>query len=200
MGSWELDVERGSNPGPWCPLGSFLVLPFRELPGSRHGTRTRQPLAPRLTLSGQTAARRWSQAAPLAKLRGGRRKGKRETAQGHAWGWGEGGLEKKEGEPSTCSVPRQEPDQGRPPPGSPRPGPQQPSRPTDMNVHTHSHTHGNHTHTHTHPSSHSDLVLKTQACVNSVKRSAQQEFGRMSPFHEAGPLGFFSFCPLPPLI
>lgn len=107
--------------------------------------------------------------------------------------------EEREGEPSTCSVQHQQPNQGWPPPGSPRPGPQQPSRPTDMDVHTHSLTHSNHTRTHTPLLTFRPSVENT-ACVNSVKRSAQQESGRMSSCREAGPLGFFSiFPPIPHL-
>lgn len=62
-----------------------------------------------------------------------------------------------------------------------------------MRANTHMHTHTC-AHTHTHPTSHSVLVLRTQACVNSVRRSAQQELGGIL---EAGPLGVL--LRLPPL-
>lgn len=111
---------------------------------------------------------------------------------------GGAGREEREGEPSTCSVQRPRPNQGWPPPGSPRPGPQQPSRQTDVDVHTHSLTHSNHTRTRTPLLTFRPSVENT-AWVNSVKRSAQQELGRMSFCREAGPLGSFP-SPPPPLI
>lgn len=75
-------------------------------------------------------------------------------------------------------------------PGCPEPGPQHPPRQTDKYTHTCMTT----IHIRTHPTSHLDLVLRTQACVNSVRRSAQQESGGIL---EAGPLGVL-LC-LPPL-
>lgn len=107
---------------------------------------------------------------------------------------GPGGLERREtGNRSLALLSCQQPDQGQPLPGSPGPGPQQPLRKTDVDVPSHSHTHGNHTRTattHARPTSHSDLVLKTQACVNSVKRDlhSRNQAG-LSLFLEAGPLG-----------
>lgn len=193
---------EGANQGPWPPLRSFFLLPFRtgqEATASPwHRTQENGSCGlspPWLTLSGRAAAHLVGSQAPLlTKL------WRRPAAE---WLGGRPGAgawrEEREGEPSTCSVQRQQPNQGWPPPGSPRPGPQQPSRPTDMDVHTHSLTHSNHTRTHTPLLTFRPSVENT-ACVNSVKRSAQQESGRMSFCREAGPLGFFSiFPPIPHL-
>lgn len=66
-------------------------------------------------------------------------------------------------------------------------------------AHTLAHAQQPHTRTHTPLLTFRPSVENT-ACVNSVKRSAQQELGRMSFCREAGPLGFFSiFPPIPHL-
>lgn len=77
--------------------------------------------------------------------------------------------------------------------GARKPGPHSSHEDRQTCTHTHTHTCMTTTYTCTHPTSHSDLVLRTQACVNSVRRFAQDSGGIL----DAGPLGALLCLPPP---
>lgn len=158
----EPDVERGSAPRALASPGKLLFPPFWEKeaggnnsPDPQHGTLPPPTPAPGTVsctscLLGscfwEGRLHTWwgfSSHSPQS-CGGGQQKGDRLRGRPGSGAW----REERKGKPSTCSVQCQQPDQGWPPPGSPRPGPQQPSGP-DMDVHTH--THAQQPHTHTHP-------------------------------------------------
>lgn len=191
-----------ANQGPWPPLRSFFLLPFRTgqeaTAGPWHRTQENGSCGlspPWLTLSGWAAAHLVGSQAPLlTKLR--RRPAEGEMARGPAWGRGLERREKGNRPLALCSV-------NSLTRGGPLQGPQglvhSSHRDQQTWMCTHSLTHSNHTRTHTPLLTFRPSVENT-ACVNSVKRSAQQESGRTSSCREAGPLGFFSiFPPIPHL-
>lgn len=101
--SWELDVERGSNPGPRCPLGSFLVLPFHERTAGMEPKETAAAASRSLAhASGMDSCTPGGLRPPV------RRPAEGETAQGHAWEGGGGrlGEERRETVHLLCSAPR----------------------------------------------------------------------------------------------
>lgn len=132
-GSRELDVREAANPGPGLPREASFPFPLGEgskQPQPRPSTepphkRQLRPLAPVAHASGKGSC------IPCGVLGPTPLKAERRPA----WGWG---LERSEGEPSTCSVQRPQP----------KPGPQQPSRPRHGSVHTLAHAQQSHTCTH----------------------------------------------------
>lgn len=203
-----VDVERGGQPRALASPGKLLSPSLWERaaggPQPRslaQNPRKRElrPSPPWLMLSAWAAAQLVGFLAPLlTKLR--RRPAGGQPATGRP---GEGFREKREkgNRPlalfSVNSLTRGDPLQG--PPGLVHSShqDQQTWMCTHTCTHTHTHTQQPHTRTRTSLLTFRPSVENT-ACVNSVKRSAQQELGRMSLCREAGPLGFFSiFPPIP---
>lgn len=133
-GSRELDV-RGSESRAWPPQGSFLPFP----PGGRG---RRPPRRPSTEHPEVATAASWPRGSCFwegsCTPRGVCSPPSLKAERRPAWGWG---LERSEGEPSTCSVQRPQP----------KPGPQQPSRPRHGSAHTLAHAQQSHTCTHPSP-------------------------------------------------
>lgn len=180
-----LGVGKGSEPRASASPGSFLPLPFLG------GTRRQQPRPPAwdpqgkggrgLCSLGSCSQEGWPHprgATGPAPPTAGRRPAE-GCPPGGGPGLGLGQKTEKGNRPlalfSASSLTKDDP----PPPG-PLGLARSSHQDRDVDVHTHSHAHC--THTHTHPSSHSALVLKTQACVNSVRNlHSRNEAGSLLP-------------------